>query len=146
MDNESVANVIDRREWRHGPWDAEPENRLEWREHGLPCLMLRNGSGSWCGYVGVVPGHPAYDKHYNDVEVEVHGGLTYGNRCQGHICHVPLPGETDAVYWLGFDTAHSGDAVPSYDRHWEGDSYKDIAYVRREVNQLAEQLATMTPS
>jgi hypothetical protein len=32
---------------------------------------VRGPSGSWCGYVGVPPGHPAHGLHYDGIPVEV---------------------------------------------------------------------------
>lgn len=103
-------------------------------------------SGSWCGYVGVPPGHPAFKKGYDDVEVNVHGGLTYAAHCASHICHVPKPGEPDNVWWLGFDCAHAGDGVPAINgilkkENFYSRGYKDIEYVTHETKDLAEQLA-----
>jgi hypothetical protein len=135
-----------------GPWQDEPD-RVEFRHAGLPCLMNRNRMGVWCGYVAVPPGHPLHGKHYGDVEVDVHGGrLTYSDVCQGEICHVPAPGQPDDVFWFGFDCAHAMDLVPGIDKvladighprpsFMMGDVYRDMAYVRREVESLAEQLA-----
>lgn len=62
------------------------------------------------------------------------------------ICHIPLAGRPDKVWWFGFDCAHSGDLLPAYkdlgglgiDRY---ETYKDRRYVEGEVRQLAEQLA-----
>lgn len=143
-----------REEWGDGPWQTEPD-RLEWKHQGFPCLMLRTEMGNWCGYVAVEKGHPYYEKNSGDLEVDVHGGLNYAAHCSGHICHVPAPGESDEVWWLGFDCAHCGDIVPSMVAHlrhlgamWEPsrlfpESYKDVAYVRKEVNELADQLAAV---
>lgn len=41
------------------PWETEP-NSLEFEAEGLPCVMLRNYHGVWCGYVGVGPAHPLF--------------------------------------------------------------------------------------
>ena len=58
-----------RKTWPRGPWDAEP-NRVEWRAHGLACLIVRSdGTGSLCGYVAVPPGHPAYGQDREAVDV-----------------------------------------------------------------------------
>lgn len=108
-----VDYVVDRTGWPKGPWDDEPD-RVEWRSHGYPALIVRSEtSGSLCGYVGVQPGHPAHGKHRDEVDVTTHGGLTYSDACRGDICHVPAPGEPDDVWWLGFDTAHAGDYAPA---------------------------------
>lgn len=134
--------------WGDGPWVGEP-NRAEWEHAGLPCIAHRGGGGAWCGYVGVPPGHPAHGKHYNDVPVSVHWGLTYSEPCCGHVCHVPKPGEPDNVWWLGFDCSHCDDLRPgdraSYERigiAMEG-HYWTLAEVQAETNSLAEQLAAM---
>lgn len=62
-----------------------------------------------------------------------------------HICHVPLAGRLDHVWWLGFDCAHCGDVSPGTERSGGPDptgTYKDIGYVRMEVERLARQLAS----
>ena len=91
-------------------------------------------------------------------EVEVHGGLTYAAAC-GHgedpatgICHIPGKGEPDDVWWFGFDCSHGGDLVPKMRRGvfnpefaalFRGDVYRDEAYVREQVAELAKQLKAM---
>lgn len=157
---EVIARVIDRTGWAAGPWDDEPD-RLEWRAHGLACLIVRNDHGALCGYVGVPPGHPCHGAGYQEADatapLEVHGGLTYASACAGHICHVPEPGEPDDVWWLGFDCGHAFDLSPGIDAllskikfergcDW-GQTYRDIAYVRAEVESLARQLTAVdTPA
>lgn len=136
----------DRTGWPPGPWDQEPD-RVDFIHVGFSCFVQRNSFGAWCGYVGVPEGHPAYERDYDSVVADVHGGLTYGDRCQGHLCHTPEPGMPADVWWLGFDTGHSWDVVPGMLRYGpaftEHGSYKDLAYVSRETERLAEQLAEM---
>jgi hypothetical protein len=149
-----------------GPWDDEP-NRFNWSHAGLDCMLVRHGSSlNWCGYVGVKPDHKAFGKNYNDVQsgewccekneyktpaifpdLDVHGGLTFSDQCGGVICHMSDDPE-DKTWWLGFDCAHSGDALPG---HWRAEypftpsayeTYKDMAYVKFETQRLAEQLAS----
>jgi hypothetical protein len=67
---------------------------------------------------------------------------------QSSICHIPEAAEPDAVWWLGFDCAHSGDVMPAHSRLFEhpsswGESYKSLDYVKRECESLARQLAEM---
>lgn len=158
--------VVDRKGWAPGPWDGEPD-RVQWQSSGLACLAVRNRSGNWCGYVGVPREHPFYGVSYSAYEdggdgetcdyrslinVEVHGGLTYADKCaeDGPICHVAEPGLPEDVWWLGFDTAHAGDLSPVsrsdymrglYPALAEYETYKDLAYAKRETESLAEQLA-----
>lgn len=129
-----------------GPWLKEPD-RLNWKHAGLDCMLVRNfRMGNWCGYVGVPPTNPAYGKKYNDVEVEVHGGLTYARYCEDVICHVTDEAE-DKTYWLGFDCAHYGDLVPHMaifvPESSRFEQYKDIDYVKHETEQLAKQLSEL---
>ncbi len=151
------VKVIDKSKWQEGPWKQEAD-RKEWEHEGFPCLIVRVEShGALCGYVAVPPGHPWHGKDYDSVEAEVHGGLTYGSKCHGAVCHVPKPGEPDDVFWLGFDHAHAGDFCPGQktyqDRQYAtlfgGDdgsfmadgTYRDMDYVTQQVNSLAEQAA-----
>lgn len=137
----------DKFRWPAGPWDDEPD-RVDWIHEGLACMLIRNPIGAWCGYVGVPREHPAYDQSYWDVDVDVHGGLTYSDRCAGHICHVPQEGMPDDVFWFGFDCAHSGDVVPGLVMHrgfFPGfePTYKNVGWAKAETERLAEQLAVM---
>lgn len=141
---------IDRAGWPAGPWDAEPEDRVEWRHKGVPCLAVRQEAGAWCGYAAVPPSHPWYPPAERDpeAEVSVHGGITFGDFCHegGPICHVALPGEPEKVYWLGFDCLHSSDENPAdsefrkkWPRPWK-EEYRTLAYVKSEVERLADQI------
>ena len=153
----ATRHVVDKSTWGDGPWQQEPD-RVQWEHAGLDCLMVRvQTHGAWCGYVGVPQGHPAHGKGYDDASlesIEVHGGLTYADACQGRICHVPAPGRPDDVWWLGFDTAHCFDLSPSMsarmksyglDREpFASEVYRDQAYVAAETEALARQLAAMS--
>jgi hypothetical protein len=148
------------RAWRY---DDRPESALtddeidkaQWvdPDTNLDCLIVRSPAiGNLCGYVGVGSAHPAYGVDYNHLDLDAHGGLTYADRCQeGHphvgvgVCHVPFPGRSEDIWWLGFDCAHSGDRLP-----WsyiplvsETTRYRDQDYVAAEVTNLAAQLGRM---
>ena len=166
MTTENAYTPPDRKGWPNGPWDNEPD-RAQWvTEAGYAGLIVRAHHGALCGYVGVPNGHPAYGAKAWGVAVDggganvpemddlnVHGGLTYGSKCRGAICHVPEPGMPDDVFWHGFDCAHSGDACPGlmatvsllslgFGRRDHG-TYRDMAYVRGEVESLARQFEAM---
>jgi len=142
-----------------GPWDTEPD-RLEFYHKGLPCLMRRTQLGAWCGYVAVPPGHPYHGKGL-EVDLSAHGGITYAHGCAGEICHKAKPGESDEVWWFGFDCAHCWDLIPWMDAFRKEtadlieipkdvgatitqmhmrDEYRDVDYVKSECMSLAEQL------
>lgn len=105
-----------------------------WSHRGLQCMIGRSPfKGAFNGYVQLPSEHPAYGKHYDQIEADAHGGLTYG---------------CDPDGWVGFDTLHGGD-------YWEGckelefmsrwGSYTTwtLELLREEVNRLADQLADM---
>ena len=46
---------------------------------GYEAEIIAHPMGHRCGYVTVPTGHPCEGKDYNDINVSVHGGLTYGN-------------------------------------------------------------------
>lgn len=141
-----------------GPWLDEPD-KVQWqnKKTGLPCLAIRHqGLGHWCGYVGVPEGHPAFGKRYDDVDVSVHGGLTFADSCREEgpqseaICHIPEPGETDKVWWLGFDCSHAWDISPRHLKmfpEFHGESldqtYRTLQYTQRQAASLAVQLRAM---
>jgi hypothetical protein len=143
-DMTKLTHDIDRTGWGSGPWDDEPD-RLEWKAHGFTCLILRTQRGNLCGYVGVPPTHPRHGKTYDETWYDVHGGLTYSEACSPPICHVPAPGEPDDLWWFGFDCAHCDDFIPAFGKWAPGladvSGYRDIAYVREQVELLARQLA-----
>jgi hypothetical protein len=154
--------VYDKSSWGDGPWQSEPD-RIDFVAHGFACLMLRHPRyGSWCSYVAVPPGHPAYEKPPQDLDVRFHYSLNYGAKCSGYICHVPIAGMPDDVWWLGGDFAHVFDLSPALaareralglpdlskipDTMGFFDRYRDVAYVRAVTESLAEQLAEMRPA
>lgn len=123
-----------------GPWDDEPD-KIQWVDPttDLDCLMVRNMMGNWCGYVGVPSTHPAYGVGYSECllgadcteeycyehslssQMDVHGGLTFADKCSGEsedggpsagICHVPLDGRPHDIWWQGFDCGHAMDFSP----------------------------------
>lgn len=117
-------------------WENEPD-KVEFEYLGFKCLILRNPElKTLNGYIGLPKSHPYYGKDYNDIDVEVHGGLTFSG--QG--------GRWDKHYWwIGFDCAHAGDLMPGADipgritNRWDL-SYRNIEYVKNELKHLAEQL------
>lgn len=149
MGTKPEIKKVDKSEWPRGPWDREPD-RLEFEAHGMSCLLTRGPGGHWCGYAAMPPGHPGHGQHYDHEvfsDVRVHGGLTYSEKCQGAVCHVPKPGEPDDVWWVGFDCAHSGDLSPAhmkYGRSWDDGEYRDIEWVKTETGYLARQLAEIS--
>jgi hypothetical protein len=144
-----------RKNWPSGPWDDEPD-KVEWIDAGtgLPCVAKRHPDfGHWCGYVGVPSQHPLHGAHYNGIDFEVHGGLTYSGLSQpGHpaeaVAHADAPEHT---WWLGFHCHWYCDIAPKDLEHEHfyrlfkqpEPQYRPLAYVRSECALLAYQLAAV---
>jgi hypothetical protein len=159
-DENYAATFCDRADWGPGPWTEELD-RYEWKsETGFQCLMVRhNRAGHWCGYIGVEHGHPWHGIEGTEARgadgdyVDVHGGITYSAHCHGRVCHIPKPGETEHLYWLGFDCAHCDDLRPGDEAYWRrrgesfygsGALYRDADFVRHQTEKLARQALAVT--
>lgn len=108
---------------------------------GLPAKVKIMPMGHRCGYVGVSE-EVFKDKGYDDLDVDVHGGLTYART------------EEDGLRWYGFDCAHLGDArdpelmdeehkemFAKYDRFNDPtDTVKSLDYCINECESMATQL------
>lgn len=84
------------------------------------------------GYVIIPPVHPAYGKDYDDIDVDVHGGLTFAMSTDEGWDHFP-EGTPKGHWCMGFDTAHSGDTL----QRWPKEA------VEAEAQRLKEQLEAM---
>jgi hypothetical protein len=73
---------------------------------GYEAEVLAMPMGHRCGYVTVPDGHPCEGKDYDELDVEVHGGLTFGDGAK-----------------FGFDCAHFYDAK---DPELISDEYRKI--------------------
>jgi hypothetical protein len=139
-----------RADWKSGPWQHEPD-RVLWRTEQAPDLVMlisRGPLGSFNGYVGVPKGHPAFGASYESPDqrlehMEVHGGVTYTNHGSPFI--TSTFGLVDDLWWIGFDCGHAGDFTPSIHARARvgNEQYRDLAYVRFEVELLAAQLQIM---
>jgi hypothetical protein len=116
-------------------WMNEPDFK-EFEHAGLKCKIIRQAwSGHLCGYVQVPKDHVHYGVSYNDVEYEVHGGLTFSGFIK----------QDEDNYYFGFDCAHAWDICPErveQGDYWPSDGvYRNIAYVENECRHLAAQIA-----
>lgn len=144
--------AVDRAGWVRGEWDEEPD-LLRWDAEGHPCALVRNPLGAWCGYVGLYPKHPDYDKrpHELDEVVNVHCGVTYaGDTTAGLRAACALRKEEVALpstFWVGFDCAHGGTDLFPCEPEFITKSldkaacfYKTMAWAKTETERLAYQL------
>lgn len=137
-------------------------------ECGFRCVVVGHTMGHRCGYLAIPQGHELYGVEYDNINVEVHGGLTYSNESDEY----SYPVATDEkVWWIGFDCAHFGDgkdyklieniisridneeakqeALNTYhtirrieERYPDGFEARTTEYVENELKDLAHQIAT----
>ena len=110
------------------PWENEPDHHL-FESHGYVCEVRRHEwLGTLNGYIYVPLTHPIVGSEDDVYELKAHGGITFFDR----------EGDT---FSIGFDCAHFGDYYPAKpDMGGVEDSYKDIAFVINELENLAQQL------
>lgn len=113
----------------------------EWTtKAGFKAEVIAHDMGHRCGYVSVPTEHPWYGKDYNEVDLDVHGGVTYA-------------GMRDDLWWFGYDCAHLGDArdpelmsdeyknvLPGRKLNFDGDTVKTLDFCVNECESMAWQL------
>jgi hypothetical protein len=95
---------------------------------------MKHGWGN--GYVVIPNGHPMYGKHYGEVPVDVHGGLTFSESVNSVIGNFPELTEEMKDGWVfGFDTSHYNDSM----ERWPKEA------VERETENLKSQFVELSP-
>lgn len=96
--------------WGYGEW-VEEIDLLEFTYEEIECRITRvfaeepNSKefhvfgGHLCGYIRIPSNHPFHHKKYEDIPIECHYGLSFGEISVGH--------------WIGFDCGHCNDIIPS---------------------------------
>lgn len=125
--------------WDYGEWVEEPDI-VNFVHQGMKCRIIRvviqepcgkkiNMFGGYLnGYTCIPKDHPCYGKDYDEIDIEIHGGLTFG--------------EYDAdcgLHWIGFDSSHSGDYVPSLEKMkatapWMDSFRKNVEMTKHKFN------------
>jgi len=85
------------------------------------------------GYVLIPKGNLLHGKHYDDIDVDVHGGLTFPELVDEKMieqwdCEHGLTKEDIGCWMVGFDTAHYRDNIsrwPQEEVQKEADNLKD---------------------
>jgi len=97
----------------YGEWIEEPD-LVEFSYKDYECMVKRviekepytpiehYFGGHLCGYVLVPSDHPLHHKKYEEMGIDCHFGLTFGEVSNGH--------------WIGFDCGHCIDFVPSIEK------------------------------
>lgn len=74
---------------------------MDFEHEGLRCLVVGLDIGHRCGYVGIDKSHQLFGKHFRDVKVSVHGGLTFAGKIIFY----------DDLWFFGFDCGHLFDGM-----------------------------------
>ena len=122
------------------PWTQEPDY-AEFTLNGFICVIRRPSvQAHLCGYVGLPKGHRLFGQDYDEIEVNVHGGLTYAS-------HDMVEYDGPRLWWIGFDCTHSGDFSPYYSTLADGqyEAYRTFGYVFSQLQSLTLQLQETTP-
>lgn len=115
------------------------------------CVIVGFSLGHRCGYVGISKNHRYYGKDYDDLQLYVHGGLTYSK------LNPEFSIKSDK-WWIGFDCMHREDGkdfdlirelslVEEYEyildlekRFPTGGIVRTIDFVENECKKLIDQL------
>ena len=115
-------------------WETERDEATFVR-HGYWCQIKRHPElKTLNGYVLIGRGHPYWGIDSADPILDVHGGVTFDDGTK-----------------VGFDCAHAGDLIPTRhvltgaygDIHKPPQTYRNWAFVEREVDKLAKQLRAL---
>lgn len=146
----------------YGEWVEEPDF-VEFEHLGFLCIVIRVFNkepfikketyfgGHLCAYVRIPENHPWYKKGYDEIEVDIHGGLSFSSLWKDE--KTPVANG----YYIGFDCAHSMDICPSINLYIKTNPYmkrlcekypldllpkpyyKNIEFVINECKLLANQ-------
>jgi len=83
------------------------------------------------GYVVLPKGHKYHGKDYDDINVDVHGGLTFSDAANELNDWPEIIAEDKGGWVIGFDTAHLDDDL---------NKWPDAESVMKETENLKKQL------
>jgi hypothetical protein len=146
-----TLRFIDKTAWGEGPWQDEPDRQLWFDEAtGFPCLINRNGLGTFSGYVGLPKGHPWHGS--NRIPAAVYNGPDYAGPDIADIS------ADEGYWWIGFACvalndlspplvgvakylADKGKSAEFLSDLISGQVYHTAEFVRAECAKLAKQAA-----
>jgi hypothetical protein len=105
----------------------------EWEHAGLKCKVTFTRQSHRCGYVTVPKDHIAYGKSYEDLAIDVHGGLTYGD----------IDSKKPDEQTFGVDCTHFND-LSADDKPGRQGHFWTLEETVAETNRMAEQFQKLT--
>lgn len=146
----------DKSTWGDGPWQTELDELIYTeQETGYLCIIARCDLGHLCGYIAVPEGHPYFGKSFFEMrDIKVHGNVTL---CAEINSSHPNAALFQGLWIIGFDCGHAWDISPAGDAvmgelNFMFDiaapmgipkQYRNISYVKSEIEFLAKQLKAL---
>ena len=120
---------------------AKEGERKEFTYKNYDCLIRRTPMKILCGYVKLLKEHKYFGKDYDNIPVEVHGGITWSGEFQD-----------EEGYYLGFDCGHFNDLIPYEIGRYpsfisdmpSNDVYRTMEYVEQEIKSMIDQMEEET--
>lgn len=106
----------------YDPMAAMPYIILEDNKYKGVRYIINSNSTHPTAYIGIGTRHRLAGRHYDRIDINVHGGLTYSAYSGGYF----LP---KGYYWIGWDYAHAGD----YTAHDKGGIFGDKKWTYKEI-------------
>ena len=111
-------------------WLRSPE-KTDWIRDDRPEPRFKIDCGWGNGYVLIPEGHPLHGTHYDNIDVDVHGGLTFSELVTEEMLEIFNLEKEDIGKWcVGFDTAHYQDTLERWPKE----------RVQEEADNLLQQL------
>ena len=133
MNKEYLKELIEK-EGDELKWDYTCSNGVI-----IHCSIHRNSVKALCGYITLTKDSSLYGVGYDELNINTHGGLTY----DGY--------DKNENWVIGFDCAHYGDLTPyfilsdDYPFNSFGE-YRDMEYVKKQCESMAEQASVFSKS
>lgn len=149
MNTEKRPTALDFQWWRDDP------PLQAWTCEGILCAIAK-GFSFINGYVQIPKDHPWYGLPYAEIDVDVHGGLTFGPETyrpeitfeqseDNPLGPVTIPHRdgrdvAQIFGWIGFDTGHGGDWWTDEELEKAGvDLDGEEEHYRRSIRELYEK-------
>ena len=100
------------------------------------CLIIYN-DGFHNGYVALTEKDVFYEMNYDDIDIDVHGGLTFSS-FGNDMDYFQYNDEGKKLYWIGFDCDHYGDVIMNGSWLWKCN--KSPEYIVGEIFEMVHQI------
>ena len=135
MNKEYLIELIEK-EGDELQWDYTCSNGVI-----IHCSIHRNDVKTLCGYITLTKDNSLYGVVYDDINISVHGGITYNAYDQNE------------NWVIGFDCGHYGDLTPyfllkddTFGKFIQDGIYRDMEYVKTQCESMAEQASVFSKS